>query len=247
MFGINKKIWAEFNQVLAEAGEVKFWWRDDDVRASKPKFCKSNFKFDSRLKNTLSLLQKYHISGVFAVIPDKFPENGAEQISLLKKYNACVAIHGLKHINLAQSGAKNEFPDGQDNQESLEKILNYKIIFEKIFGNVFLPVFIPPYNSINADLEQKLLDNGFRFVSKRNLEDDSQPYHVDIDFMNWQTYKMRREQDIITEIILLIKKGQMVIGFNNHHRCINIFNRLFFRKLFKTIAKHNNLQWIMPL
>lgn len=246
MFGINKKIWIEFDQALAEAGEIKFWWRDDDVRASKPKFCKSNFKFDSRLRNTLSLLQKFKIKCVFAVIPDKFLENGAKQINKLKRFEMPVTLHGLKHENNNDIGNKCEFPDTCDNKKALSDILEYQAEFEEIFGCLLLPVFVPPYNSINADLEQKLLDNGFRFVSKRNLEDDTQPYHVDIDFMNWQTYKMRREQDIITEIIQLIKKGQTVIGFNNHHRCINTFNRLFFRKLFETIAKHDNIKWIIP-
>lgn len=247
MFGIKNSIWNEFDRVLSEAGQISFWWRDDDVRASKPKFCKSNFKFDSRLKNTLSLLQEYHISGVFAIIPDKFPENGAKQADMLKRFEMPVTLHGLKHENNNSDGHKCEFPDSCDNEKALADILAYQAEFEKIFGRLLLPVFVPPYNSINAVLEQKLLDNGFRLVSKRNADGNTNPYDVDIDFMNWQTYKMRSARDILTDIIGLIKQGQKVIGFNNHHRCISRFDRRFFRKLFKVLASHDNVKWIMPL
>lgn len=247
MLAVKNNIWQKFNQILTEAGELNFWWRDDDVRASKPKFCKSNFKFDSRLKNTLSLLQKFHISGVFAVIPDKFVENGAKQADMLKRFGMPVVLHGLKHENNNVVGHKCEFPDSCDNEKALADILDYQAKFEKIFGHLLLPVFVPPYNSINAGLEQKLLDNGFRLVSKRNSDGNMKPHDVDIDFMNWQTYKMRSVPDILTDIICLIKQGQKVIGFNNHHRCINRFDRRFFWKLFKVLASHDNVKWIMPL
>ena len=115
----NKKLWLELENVLNQ-NKCSFWWRDDDVRASKPKFCKSNIKFNFRLKKTLLLLNKYNISGVFAVIPDLFFENGKKQIELLKKYGAFVTIHGIKHENNNCSNFKNEFPDEYDFDAGLE-------------------------------------------------------------------------------------------------------------------------------
>lgn len=243
-------IWEEFNETLAKAKELHFWWRDDDVQASKVgcslSKLNSNLKYCSRLEKTLSLLQEYNIPAIYAVIPYNFLKYGKKQIKLLKKYHAFIALHGIMHKKNAADTA-NEFPDTCDNEKALQIICDYKIQFEKVFGNALLTSFVPPFNTINPTLEQMLLANGFSKVSKLNTPGENKPYHVDIDFMNWEIVKMKSPHDILTEIINRINQGQTVIGFNNHYRCINRENRTLFRQLFSTIAQHNNVNWIMPL
>lgn len=239
-------LWTKFEEILSKSDELHFWWRDDDVRVSNPQKLLSALKNNSRLKNTLALLHKYNIPAIYAVIPENFLEHGAKQIQLLKKYHAFIALHGINHKNNAIAGT-NEFPDDCDNEKALKTICAYQIKFKEIFGDALLSSFVPPYNTINPTLEQMLLTNGFYKVSKVSIPNDEKPYHVDIDFMNWEITKMKSEQTILTEIITLLEQGKTTIGFNNHYRCINRSNRQFFQKLFHTIAQFDNVKWIMPL
>ncbi len=236
----------ELEKCLKTAGNISFWWRDDDVCAPKKKLITlTNIRYERRLERTLKLLAKYNIPGIFAVIPKNFLEHKGGQFELIQKYNTFIALHGTEHVNKSKTGPKSEFPDDCDVQKTLREILENKTKFEEVFKDRLLPMFVPPFNSICALLKQQLLGNGFAAVSVINAG-THEPYNVDIDFMDWNARKLRPEREILAQIINLIKNGQTTIGFNNHHHAINMCSFKFLEKLVRTLSGFDNVKWVLP-
>ena len=241
--------WMEFENCLKNTEEVFFWWRDDDVKARKPKLINLTcLRYQSRLIKMLKLLEKYNISGIFAVIPDNFFKWGHPLIKILKKHNVYISLHGIYHINNSNdNGVSNEFPDGCNVVELTRIISDYQHQFSEIFGNRLLPVFTPPYNNISAKLEESLLAVGFRCISKRNtINTAHNNYNVDIDITDWQTARMRSEDAILDELIQLINSGVHYIGINGHYNCVRKKGFQFLDKFFKLTTQQKNIKWVMP-
>ncbi|MDR1169066.1 MAG: hypothetical protein LBK53_09310 [Heliobacteriaceae bacterium] len=241
-------IWAEFEECLKTAGNIAFWWRDDDVSAREPKFIDLPYlKYKYRLGKMLSLLSKYNIPSVFAVIPKDFSRWGTTLAGILKKYNVYIALHGINHVNNSADNTVTEFPDDCNVEAAVKIILEHQKDFSDIFGNNLLPVFVPPFNNICEQLESELLKRGFTAVSKSNMGLVKHDAHnIDIDFVNWRTRALKDEEAILKEIITLIRRGVKVIGLNAHHSRVRQYGFKFFNKLFATVEKFNNVEWIMP-
>ncbi len=201
----------------------------------------------------LRLLSKYNIKGVFAVIPHNFLELGAYQIKLLKKYDTYVTLHGIHYINCSKTeGTKTKFPDDCDIDAQCKKLREYQKNFQEVFGDKLLPVFVPPYNSISEKLEQELLKDTFLLVSKDNRQNHHKDnmafeYNIDIDFMHWEPFHLKSEEEILTEIMNRISDGQKLIGFNSHFKCMNSKWMKILDKLLFTLSKFDNVKFVMPL
>lgn len=247
---MNNATWLEFEECLNNAGNIEFWWRDDDVRAKKTNlFDLGYWKYTYRLEKIMSLLKKYNIPSIFGVVPHNFYEYGNKLIKLLKKYNVFISVHGIKHINNSKNSNMplSEFPDGCDIEENLKIILENQKKFKAIFEDKLLPVFIPPYNHMCAELKNSLLEAGFTAVSTSNsFHSEHCKYNVDFDFINWQELRLKDDDLILKEIINLINSGIKVIGINSHHPRIKGKGFKFFNKFFKTTKKFNNVKWIIP-
>lgn len=236
-------LWSGLEDALRNNSQAKFWWRDDDVGLTNSS-CLIGLKRTWRLNKILALLSKYSIPGVYAVIPKKFISKGKVSIRILKRYGAYVAVHGITHTNYSE-GNGSEFPDGCDIEANAKTIIDYYNEFSKIFGNRLLPVFVPPWNNICKELEDRLLDYEFS-TSKLNKAESHNALNVDIDFINWTTHKLREEKEILKEIISLLGRRAKSIGFNNHFRYNDKETFKFFDKLFNTMQRCN-CEWFIPV
>jgi hypothetical protein len=241
--------WEEFAECLRSRRRISFWWRDDDVGGDGWNILRRK-AHERRLENMLALLDRYAVPAVFAVVPYKLQLHGAGQIALLKKYGAYAAVHGICHRNNAGPGCNaSEFPSGCDMEAALSTILKHKKKLEEIFGDMLLPVFVPPWNTMCAELEERLRTVGFTAISKSNISSRKHAEdNIDIDFIDWKQRDLRDERDILSDISALLRNEDIrVIGLMNHHKVVSQRGLVFFDKLLSTFALyHDNVAWIVP-
>ena len=231
---------ASFEDCLCHNPEVNFWWRDDDVSVAGRRHIITNWIRNHRLETKLSLLKAHDIFSVFAVIPYRLSISGYKQISLLKKYDVYIAIHGIQHKNNSKTNIPCEFPSGKDVQESAVAIQKYREEFAMIFQNKFLPIFVPPWNTMSRDLENIILSSGLNISKDNSQYAECNDNNIDIDVINWNEKKLRNEEEIIDDIISLVNAGKKSIGIMGHHRLADGRAFSFFDKLFAIIARHQS-------
>jgi peptidoglycan/xylan/chitin deacetylase (PgdA/CDA1 family) len=239
-----------FEHYLKSAKHVSFWWRDDDVGGDRRIDFLSRWKHERRLENVLSLLTRYNIPSVFAVIPNHFFYPFNTQIKLLKKHKAYVALHGITHHNNSSNvECKSEFPDGCDIEPLVSKILVYQAQCRKVFGERSLPVFVPPYNRICLALENKLLESGFLAVSKSNSDGVVDVNNSDIDLVDWRKNDIKNEEDILNDIASAIERfdgNACSIGILNHHMRVSTKGLVVLERILKLLTNLRNVAWMIP-
>lgn len=132
---------------------LPIWWRDDDAVADTP-----------ALRRLTTLAETLGIAVHIAVIPDRVTPSLAP---LVATHDVLVPmVHGWRHETHAPEGEKKaEFghprPDG-----TAELGLGLGISrLRDVFGPRLLPMFVPPWNRIDADYLPALADAGYRAVS----------------------------------------------------------------------------------
>jgi hypothetical protein len=135
----------------AQGRSATFWWRDDDAVAPTP-----------ALERMIGIAERFAVPLLLAVIPEPSTE------ALRRRVDACplvsVAQHGLRHKNNAQPGDRAcEFPHARtlsenvvDMAEGLKLLAGFPHL---------LPIFVPPWNRIDARLFPGIASLGHRGVS----------------------------------------------------------------------------------
>lgn len=140
--------WSDLNEELkrwAAAGQRPgLWWRDDDAVASGP-----------RLRQLTELSRKSGVALALAVIPGQAEDAVAEALAGLA--GAKFLVHGLSHRNHAPVGQKKaEFGAHRPVDEMLADATSARDNLAGRFPRLALPVFVPPWNRIDAALLAQL-------------------------------------------------------------------------------------------
>jgi len=156
--------WDELAQELDlwfAAGQVAtFWWRDDDLNEPT-----------AALDRLLDLRDTFDIPLNLAVIPDEVDPHIGDDLT------GCVLLqHGVLHKNFAKEGQKkSEFPDTRSVKDCVKDLQQGKARMEELFGDVFYPVFVPPWNRISDPVLKELKTSGFIGLSRYNARLTAQP------------------------------------------------------------------------
>jgi hypothetical protein len=147
--------WSPLRRELAAwraAGlDLPIWWRDDDAITSTPAL--------DRLER---LAEKLTLPVHLAIIPARADASLAESVRASRHLFAMV--HGWAHENhAARDRKKAEFgaPRPQAASEITEALTRLGTMLD---GDV-LPVFVPPWNRLHADLLGPIAQAGYRAVS----------------------------------------------------------------------------------
>ncbi|WP_299028132.1 polysaccharide deacetylase family protein [uncultured Sulfitobacter sp.] len=168
-------IWRRHNLPLP------LWWRDDDAVAATP-------ALDRLAQLATQAAMPIHV----AVIPDLLtpslpPLLGANPMLV-------PVVHGFRHISHAPEGGKNaEFGHprpaaSEETEQALQKM-------QQSFGADLLPLFVPPWNRITADLLPILAAQGYRGVSTYGPRTSTQPVpgltriNTHIDPIYWRGHR----------------------------------------------------------
>ncbi|MEP2919126.1 MAG: polysaccharide deacetylase [Sulfitobacter sp.] len=145
----------DWSPLLAELGlwrreglPLPVWWRDDDAVAETPAL--------SRLQR---LSEDLGVAVHVAVIPGRLED------SLLPAMTSGVPmVHGWTHISHSPQGVKNaEF--GQPRKEAAGELVQAMAVMQAAFGEALLPVFVPPWNRIDASIIAQLKAAGYAGLS----------------------------------------------------------------------------------
>lgn len=193
---------------------------------------------------SLTLLDKYNVPSVIAAIPKGLSR---EAIAVVGQYkNAYVYMHGISHKNNGDAQGPNEFPPGRDISNIIPQFAKYKKRFEDIFGDKFIPVFAPPFNAVNCDLEKELRKLGFIGISGHSSLTKDSLYNVSVDFIKWDLSDSFYTEDYVLERIICLLDDGKPIGFMNHPKTIGEKGFVFIEKLMDFFCCFTNVKWFVP-
>jgi len=142
---------AELDAIAASGQTAVFWWRDDD--ATQPSAALDRLL---RVAETHALALAVIPAGATAALARHL--EGADGITVLQ--------HGFNHANHAPATEKKaEFGAHRPISVMLSEIDDGRARLEGLFGDRFLPLFVPPWNRIAGDLPAALMGRGYRGVS----------------------------------------------------------------------------------
>lgn len=138
----------------SEGRMATFWWRDDDAAAVTP-----------ALEQLLALRRAAAIPLALAVIPAACVPGLTGR---LKAERGIVAMqHGYAHLNHAAPGEKkSEFPNSRALSERLADMqAGYARLGSLFDPELFLPIFVPPWNRLASDCLPAMAGHGYAAVS----------------------------------------------------------------------------------
>lgn len=147
--------WQDLTEELdtwqSEGCMATFWWRDDDLVAPT-----------AELDRLLNLRDHFDIPLSLAVIPESVDS------SLVEYLDDCFILqHGFHHHNFADpKEKKSEFSSSRPIAEVKNDLLNGKNVLSQLFGDQFLPFFVPPWNRIDDEVLGQLPALGYIGISR---------------------------------------------------------------------------------
>lgn len=149
-----EQAWAGLDAVLASAGgqTIDLWWRDDDATRPGP-----------ALDRLLAMAGTYGAPVALAVIPEAAQPALAERLA--GEPAVSVLVHGLRHENRAPAGAKKQEFGFRPIDEQAAEAARGLTLLQELFGARAAPVFVPPWNRVEAALLPRLPAAGFRGIS----------------------------------------------------------------------------------
>ena len=204
----------------ADAGKrLELWLRDDDATAPS-----------DQLDRLSGLAERFAIPVLLASIPLLAQESLARRLETAPLLRPCQ--HGARHRNHAPPGEKkSEFGLHRPLPDILAEVVTGQNRLRELFGERFLPVFVPPWNRIHPDVAAELSGLGFTglscFRNYRHGADGGPPLiNTDLDVMNWQGGRIGRTgQDLLAELLPLLAQRRLdaavpesAFGLLLHHR-----------------------------
>lgn len=182
------------------------WLRDDDIVSDSP-----NFRLLSKLGNT-------GIPLVFAAVPYRLKFSDAE-LSYVNSLpnNVYFCVHGYNHANNAAEGTPSEYPASADATAVRNQMQYGHKKISSTFGNRFLPMFVPPWNSFSPQHMDSVIESGYRYISgsyERTIEGrknvvESLPCHVDVlDYPPQHPYPLKTNESVIEELASAVSEWQ---------------------------------------
>lgn len=133
-----------------ESGRTaSLWWRDDDAMTR-----------NAALDRLLEASRRRRVPVALAVVPGRVAEDVAPVVS---DAPGSVLQHGCRHVNRAPANAKKcELVAGAAVERELFEGLSK---LKALFGDLSLPILVPPWNRIDPALLPRLAELGYRGLS----------------------------------------------------------------------------------
>jgi hypothetical protein len=169
---------------------LSVWWRDDDAVSHTP-----------ALDRLLALARRFDVPLAIAAIPAEADASLAARLA--GEPLARVLVHGLTHANHAGPGAKKaEFGPARPLSQLIEEAGQGLRLARDRFGDMLLPVFVPPWNRIAPELVPALSKLGFDGLSTFGPRGIGEPHGIvqintHIDPVDWHGGRGLRAVDAI--------------------------------------------------
>ncbi|SON57391.1 putative glycosyl transferase [Hartmannibacter diazotrophicus] len=222
----------------SEAGATAlFWLRDDDAVEPTP-----------ALDRLLELAGAFAVPVTLAVIPAFADERLSRRLQDAKDVE--VAVHGWSHANHAPAGVKKrELGPDRPQDMALRELADGLGRLDRLFGKDLVPVLVPPWNRIDAELLAHLPGLGYKAVSVFGMERPSPALQVNthVDVMDWHGTRGGRETDVLVgEIaarLAVMRASGGSMGLLTHHLVHDDAVWTFLERLFALTSRHLACQW----
>jgi hypothetical protein len=238
-----KELSAELDRCAAAGRRVTFWLRDDDAIA-----------VTAELERLLTLAGQWRIPLVLAVIP--MPAEPELAVRLADLDRVRVASHGFAHRNHAPPGErKQELGAHRPAATVLDDIRQGRERLDALFPGKTVPMLVPPWNRIAAQLVPHLPDLGFRWLSTFGQDSPSCPVpnlaQIDcqLDIIDWRARSSHPHQLLAVKLTELVRQRAPVsapIGILSHHLAHDEAAWAFLADLFRLTARHEAATWAWP-
>ena len=129
------------------------WWRDDDACRHSP-----------ALQRLLDIAQRCDVPVTLAAIPDTTDASLVEAVAGSERVT--VVQHGYAHVNHAPAGERSaELGAHRALAVRLDELRRGRKALERLFGNRFAAILVPPWNRIDAAMLPALHDVALRGIS----------------------------------------------------------------------------------
>ena len=244
--------WAQLDAELAawsSSGQTAtFWWRDDDASAPGPK-----------LDKLVDICAPCGL--LLAVIPTRLDPSLSP--ALAHAPHVRIAQHGYAHINHAPRGlGLGAWELGL--HRGLDKVMADldagHTILEDQFESSLLPVVVPPWNRIAAELLKPIAMNGFYGVSAFGPRDHKHPepgltiVNAHCDPIRWKSGpQFRGVTKTIAQLLAHLQARRTgnvdadePTGLLTHHIDLDAAGWEFCTQLASMINQHDGAKWCAP-
>lgn len=242
--------WQEISQELdawATAGRpATFWWRDDDATEPTP-----------ALDRLLAIARRYATPLTLAVIPARAQPALAE--ALAGQATVRVVQHGWAHLNHRPPGEpKAELGPDRPIPFMLGELGRGSLFLDRLFGDSWLRILVPPYNRACQDLVQVLPLAGYQGLSRYDARGAGPSglvqVNTHVDIMEWsRTRAFLGEAEALSLTLdhLRARRAGTVdaaepTGLLTHHLAHDEPAWAFIERFVDRIAAHRAVRWVSP-
>jgi predicted glycosyltransferase len=242
--------WGALEEALRRASDrqtpIPVWWRDDDA-----------IVHTLQLDRLLELARRLHIPIAIAAVPAHV--ESSLMARLVEEPLVRVLVHGLAHANHAPGDAKKaEFgphrPPGQLAQDA-ERGLR---LAHGCFGDLLVPVFVPPWNRIAPELVELLPGLGYSGLSTFGERPRREPVpgllqvNTHIDPIAWHGGRSLRDAEaLVPEVARAVAarvgsdgRDPEPIGLLTHHHVHDEAVWAFCEELLSRLAEHSIVRFV---
>ena len=215
---------------------VQIFFRADDIAL-----------VDEPFRRLMHIFHSHETPLCLAVVPDWLTPNNWSAIQKFAPENPlwCWHQHGKRHINYQPEGKKCEFGDARDRESISTDLTEGKNSLIEIVGNLFYPVFTPPWNRCSQTTLELLSEMNFAAVSrskgaKPSAENILPDLAVNIDLhTRRETRSDEGWQNLLAEFMVAVEGGRM--GIMLHHQLMNEAAFVFLDLLLTYIKSQSNV------
>jgi hypothetical protein len=242
--------WTELSAALddcASAGrQITLWLRDDDA-----------VTVTAALERLIELAGQWDVPAVLAVIPVAAEPDLAVRLSKLAHVR--VAAHGFAHHNHAPAGEKKQ--ELGSHRPAATVLDQLSAGFDRLatqFGRQAVPMLVPPWNRIAAELVPHLPRLGVRYLSTFGPAPPRRPVpgllQVDcqLDIIDWRARGTHPHAVLAGRLAALVGERAVTaapapIGILTHHLDHDEAAWQFLERLFRLTARHPAVTWGWPV
>jgi hypothetical protein len=221
-----------------EGRTARFWLRDDD--AVEP---------TAALDRLLATTAVHAVPVALAVIPARTGAPLAERLA--RENHVAVAVHGWSHENHAPEGEKKqELGRHRPRDTVLAELSEGRARLERLHSRRFMPLLVPPWNRIDADLLPHLPGIGFSALSVFGIPRPTpiRMLNSTVDIMDWHGDRGGRDPSaLVPEIVAQLERASTgedtPVGLLSHHLVHDETAWGFLGRLFEVTAASGACRW----